>query len=230
MVILIAVAVVAMVLLSTRAAASVIPPPLPTLAPGPPPAMQGIAGQVAAGQALATAAEAIPVVGQAASSIISALDAAHVQRAKEAVSENTAVDNFIPGFDNAIAQIVAGYNNGSLTAAQAIQLLDQQWHYYWSEVSPVIQPGRNGCNSGASIDYSPGHPPTESVTTSCGGSWGAACCIGVQVIGSSIGRLQQCIAAVDTGGGTAACGISPVVQGKYSNFSRPAYKVVITKP
>lgn len=230
---LLLVAVVAVVLLSRGAVAyATNQPPPPIITAGPTSSQAGIAGQVAAGTAIAQAASAIPVVGGALSSIINGLDAAHIQRAKEATNENVAVDNFIPGFDNYITQVVNAYNNGAATAAQAISMLDTLWHYYWQEVTPVIQPGRNGCNGGASIDYSPGHPPTESVSQSCSGSWGAACCIGVQVIGSGIGRLQQVIAAVDAGppGTSAQSGIPPVVAGNYSNFTRAAYKVTVTKP
>lgn len=182
-------------------------------------------------QAAGSALSSIPVVGGIASSILGSFMAASQLRAKQATNENSAVDNFITkGFDPGIAQVVNAYNAGQITGAQAVTLLDQLWRNYWAEVSPQIQPGRNGCNSGAGIDYSPMHPPTLSVAQSCSGSWGAACCIGVQVIGSSIGRLQQTIMAVEASGGSRTCGISPVSPSKYSTFSRPAWRVTVQKP
>ena len=101
------------------------------------------------GSSLATA---IPIIGGVVSAIAGSLLAAHEQRKAQATSENDAVDRFIPAWDQALTQIVNNYNSGALTATQAITLLDSLWPQYWAEVTPHIQPQRNGCNGGAGID------------------------------------------------------------------------------
>lgn len=177
----------------------------------------------------------VPVVGQIASAAFQAISgiflAGHIQRQKEAISENAAVDNFITrGFDPGIAKVVNAYNYGQVTGQESVTLLDMLWKHYWAEVSGQIQPGRNGCNSGAGIDYSPGHPPTGGPSQHCAGSWGAACCIGAEVIGSSIGRLQQAIATVEQRGGSQTVVISKVYPSKYSRYTRESYPVTVQRP
>lgn len=210
-----------------------VTPPAPVI---PPNAIQGqtmVGGSVVDNLIMHNVSAAlgqIPVVGPFFQSVLGAFTQASQQRAREATSENQAVDAFIVrGFDPGIVQVVNGYNRAQLSAAEAVNLLDQLWKNFWAEVSSQIQPGRNGCQNGAAIDYSPAHPPTISASQSCGGSWGAACCVATQVIGSSIGRLQQAIIYVDSNGGSKTVVISKVFPSKYSNFSRPAYSVTVQK-
>jgi hypothetical protein len=77
-------------------------------------------------QASNTALNAIPVVGPAVAAVAnvltSSLKAASAARAKQATTENAAVALAVPGWDQAIAQIVAAYNNGGLSASQTVTL------------------------------------------------------------------------------------------------------------
>src|SRR5271170_4367794 len=75
-----------------------------------------------AGPALAAAATALTKVFQAASAA----------RAKAATSENQAVSAAVPGWDQALAQIVNNYNSGQLSAAGVIQLLTAIMTNYWA--------------------------------------------------------------------------------------------------
>lgn len=175
---------------------------------------------------------AIPVVGGVLESIAGAFLAAHQQRAREATSENAAVDNFITkGFNPGVVQVANAYNARQISADDALRLLDQLWQSYWAEVGPVIQPGRNGCQSGAAIDYAPGHPPSGGPGSWCGRSgWGAACCLGAEQIGSGLGRLGRAILQVDQQGGSQTVAFAPINPNKYSNFSAPGFSVTVYGP
>src|ERR1700689_5118155 len=92
-----------------------------------------------------------PIIGAAFSAIAGGLLKASAMRAAQAKNENQAVAAAVPGWDQAVAQIVAAYNAGSITAAQAVNLLNMSASNFWNEVTPQVQPGRNGSNSGKSL-------------------------------------------------------------------------------
>jgi len=183
----------------------------------------------------------IPVVGPAlsavASAITSALKGASMKRAKEAVSENQAVVAGVQGWDAAVAAIAKGYNNGDLTGDNVLGMLASPqtqrvgltsgasgllWSNYWSEVSPQIQPGRNGCKSGTVA-----HDPKVSM---CGGKvYGAACCVGYDNLDNSQLYLAQAVVmAEQTGKGTG--NVVQVFASKYGGVNRSAYTVTFTRP
>jgi hypothetical protein len=176
-------------------------------------------------QASNTALNAIPVVGPAVAAVAnvltSSLKAASAARAKQATTENAAVALAVPGWDQAIAQIVAAYNNGGLSASQTVTLIGQAWQNYWSEVGPKIQPGRNGCQSGAVTQ--------PSGVSFCGGTtYGAACCVGYDDLKNSNNNMVYAVnQAANTGKPTPAV-ILAVFASKYGGINRPQYTVTFT--
>ena len=160
--------------------AAVVNPPSPTQVTGVNVASMAVSAATSVGvAAVSTPASfaALGLTGAAAGAatagiaavvaIGAALLAAHEQRKKQATSENAAMNNGVVGYDSAVKQVNAAYNNRSIDAAQTIQFLQTIISNYWAEVTPVIQPGRNGCNGGA-----------QCSGLTCGGSVGAACCVG----------------------------------------------------
>jgi hypothetical protein len=127
-------------------------------------------GFVALGLTGAAAGAAVAGIG-AVVAIGAALWAAHEQRKKQATNENAAVNVGVQGFDQDIRTVNQAYNSRQIDAPSAIQLVQQVLAQYWALVTPVIQPGRNGCSGGQAC------PPVTS-TSPCSGSIGAACCVG----------------------------------------------------
>lgn len=141
----------------------------------------------------------------AAGAVFSALWQAHQLRARQATSENQAVNAGVQGVDAAIRAVNAAYNSGAASPAQCVAALQQILTNWWAEVVPVIQPGRNGCNSGS-----------QCSGLQCGGSVGAACCVGCgniagnngapspfsgQISGTAYWGIQGAIAVISMGGG-----------------------------
>jgi hypothetical protein len=114
----------------------------------------------------AAAGAAVAGIGVIAT-IGAAMLAAHEQRKKQATTENAAVNQGVQEFDVNMKQINAAYNSRQIDAQSAISLLQTALSYYWQLVTPVIQPGRNGCQGGAVCSG-----------LTCGGDVGAACCVG----------------------------------------------------
>ncbi len=183
--------------------------------------------------ALGGAAAAIPVVGAAVSVIASVLIAASQKRAKEATSENTAVNNGYPGWDAAVQQIVGAFNGGQIDAVGAQTLLAQALTNYWNEVTPQIQPGRNGCNGGASCPPS-SNPSSDSAYTTtanasyCSGSIGAACCVGCADLALSNSNLQYAAALAEKTGQPQTAFVQAIAPSKYGTIARPSYTVTFT--
>lgn len=173
---------------------------------------------------VSTSLNFIPVVGPIVSAVYSAIAsvllAASKKRAAEAENENAAVANFIPAFDQGVTTIVSAYNGGKITAAEACQLLETLWANYWSECTPQIQPGRNGCNGGAAINSS-------GSNFQCSGSWGAACCVGGGVIRPSIFHLENAINANASSGKPQKAYVQPVYPSGYGGTNRQGYYVPI---
>lgn len=129
----------------------------------------------------------------------------------------------VPGWDQAVTQIVNAYNNGQLTAAQVGQAIDAIWQNYWSEVGPQIQPGRNGCQSGQVTQ-----PSTVSF---CGGTtYGAACCVGYDDLKNSNNNMKFAVQQADNTGKPTPAAILAVFASKYGGINRPAYTVTFIRP
>jgi hypothetical protein len=169
-------------------------------------------------------------IGSALVSVLTAVFfSASAKRAKEAKAENSAVAAALPGWDQAIAGIATGYNAGGLTVAQAQNLLMLQLANYWSEVTPQIQPGRNGCNGGNSCPGSP-NPSASNVTNEgganyCSGAIGAACCVGCADLNLSTANLMWAVAQADKTKTTQNAFIQTVFGSKYGGVNRAAYLV-----
>lgn len=180
-------------------------------------------------------AGAIPVVGAALQAISSALFAASAKRAKAARDENSAIAAAVPGFDQAIKQVVNAYNTGQLTASQTSQLLDQVMNNYWSEVGPQIQSGRNGCNNGSNCPGSaqPSSPlalATTAPSTYCSGAIGGACCVGCASLQLSVDNINAALAITSQNGQSVTTNIQAVFPSKYGGINRPKYTMVVQRP
>lgn len=187
-----------------------------------------------AAQALGFIPVAGPAIAGAFKAIAGALLQASQKRAKEAVSENSAVAAAVPGWDAGVATIAKAYNNGQIDGDQAKQLLQTNMANYWSEVAPQIQPGRNGCSSGANCPGSKNPNSATSLETTapssyCSGSIGASCCVGCASLALSTANMNYAISQADAGAPTAAT-IQAVFKSKYGGVDRSRYTVTFTKP
>jgi hypothetical protein len=211
----------------------------------PPPAMnvaaQGGQQQTEAAEAAGVGASLnfVPVVGPVLSAAFSAIAGglikASAARAAAAKNENTAVAAGVPGWDQAVSQIVAGYNSGSITLAQTIQLLQMALTNYWNEVTPQIQSGRNGCSGGSSCP-GPANPNSSMNTATtapasyCSGSIGAACCVGCANLHLGTSNMMYAVTQVDATGASMRALIPQVFASKYGGTNRAQYMVTFTKP
>ncbi len=169
--------------------------------------------------AAANAANAIPVVGPAVSQglkkLFGFLLGASQARAKEAISENTAVNKAVGLFDQGVKEVVDAANNGQISAQEALGYCDSIWQLYWTTVGAHIQPGRNGCNTGSNC---------SAVTMGCpGSSIGAACCVGCDEIRQSLNNLR----AMFQKGGSARI-YQVIASAKYGTAARAGYTVTYT--
>lgn len=159
----------------------------------------------------------------AVAAIAAALWAAHEQRVKQAKDENSATNNGVLGWDSGMRQINAAYNARHIDAASAISLMQQVMEAYWAEVVPHIQPGRNGCQNGASCPASANPNSSTSYATTapatyCSGSIGAACCVGCADLQLS---MTNAIVAIQHGGGPSF--VQKVYPSKYGAVARESY-------
>lgn len=202
-----------------------------------PPAIvaQSTAGQtIQTEQATLAAANAglnaIPVVGAALVPLVNvvenALFSASKARAAQATTENAAVALAVPGWDQGVKQVVTLYNAGSLSASQVVGLLQQLMANYFMEVGPKIQPGRNGCQSGA-ITKAQADQQFPGLDQ-CSGDWGGACCVGYASLWNSVNNMTYAVnLAANTGKPTPAVVIQ-VNASKYGGVNRAQYTVVFT--
>ena len=193
-------------------------------------------GLIAGGSALSIA---LPGIGVVAAAIFGALMAASAKRAAEARSENAAVAKEIPQWDAGVRQIVAAYNSGQITMAEAAYGLGtprtgQQgvlWQAYWNVVGPQIQPGRNGCKSGTvdqgDVSFCGGNAATVNSRT-----YGAACCVGYDNLDVGSLYLVTALKQADANPGmpVTSKAVPTVYASKYGGINRPGYNVVFKKP
>ncbi len=173
------------------------------------------------GGAVTAAVAGIGIVG----AIAGALFAAHEQRLKQATDENSAVNLGVAGFDRDIASVGGAVNAKQITIVQALPLLATIKANYWALVAPHIQPGRNGCQSGAACPG--GQVGGKGCTTGqckCGGSIGGACCVGCCNINGSIAN----IIALYQSGRSGSAEICHVFGSKYGATDRPTYQFTYT--
>jgi hypothetical protein len=186
-------------------------------------AQSAISALSTVGSTASAIGKALPIVGAAVAGILAVFQAESAKRAKQATSENSAVAAAVPGWDQNVTVIVNAYNSGQITAAQVSTAIDAIWKNYWSEVGPQIQPGRNGCQSGAVTQ-----PSTVSF---CGGStYGAACCVGYDDLKNSNNNMKAAVASADKSGKPTPAIILPVFASKYGGINRPQYTVTFIRP
>lgn len=182
--------------------------------------------------ASSSALQAVPVVGAAVGLIAGVLIAASKKRAQEATSENSAVAAAVPGWDAAIASIVANYNAGAIDASGVQQLLQTALSNYWQECSAQIQPGRNGCNSGANCPPVTGavsaNSTNEGGNNYCSGNIGAACCVGCADLNLSTSNMNYAVNQAQQSGKSISAFVQVVYASKYGGVNRPAYAVTFT--
>jgi hypothetical protein len=184
-----------------------------------------IEGALKAGSSLA---KAVPIIGGVIDSLISYFSAASQKRAQQARTENQAVANAVPGWDNALNQIVNAYNNGNITASQVSQAMRVIWQNYWNEVGPQVQPDRNACQSGTM---------PKSVADSqfpgmkqCSGPWGAGCCVAYADLANGEIAINAAVALTEKTGQPAPATIPAVFASKYGGSNRAAYTVIFRRP
>jgi hypothetical protein len=180
----------------------------------------------ASGQGFATGGP-IGAVVAGVSSLISGLAQGHKIRMQQATDENSAMNLGVQGYDQSLQAINAAYVARQINAVEAIQLVQTVMQNYWAEVTPHIQPGRNGCQGGSSC------PPWPASGNGCSGSIGAACCVGCYDLaggpepanfsgyGTMYFGIMGTIAVLQQGGGTVY--YQPVVGSKYGGRQRNAY-------
>jgi hypothetical protein len=136
------------------------------------------------------------------------------KRAKEATDENTAENIAVAGFDSDLKTIQQAVNNGTITLNEAIQAVAVARSNFWASVTPHIQPGRNGCSSGAACPAN-----IDQLPHYCSGNIGGSCCIGCSDIQKSINNV---LAVLNAGGGTAEI-LTVYGNSKYGSNTRPGY-------
>jgi hypothetical protein len=186
----------------------------------------------AAGSGAAWGAAAGPIgagVG-AIVGLIAGFMAGHELRAKQAKNENAAVNLGVPGFDQGLRQLQQAYKAGTISPTDVQQGVSVLLQNFWQEVAPNIQPGRNGCNSGASC---PADTSAQGKQP-CTGNIGAACCVGCFPLTESITGPTGVLAAVmgqsASKSGPYTAEIMAVGASKYGTSYRAPYTLDFTPP
>jgi len=165
------------------------------------------------------ALNAIPVVGQAISSVASAilgpLLAAHRQRMKDATTENQRVSNAVPSFYDKVIKIVNYYNAGRITKAEATQALLQLDNDTYTSLREFVG--------------SPGTAWNSNLPGVCDKSCTVGCCIYNTWLHPDIvsvpGR-KGVIPLMSTGGSKVLGGIPT---NKYAFVAYPAVPITVRK-
>lgn len=163
----------------------------------------------------------------AASSIVGALLAGHVARLKGAKSENEAIPQVVSAFDADVQQIVAAYNNGSISGAQAVQVLqtvDAGIVSYlrkqvgppgtaWSDTSGFAGKCDKTCTAGCCVYYGDLGPVISGLEIAMGGSgrWGVN---DPRLSASTTGVTVQ---------------VPQVFASKYGGVNRPGYTLTVVR-
>ncbi len=191
----------------------------------------GVISSVAADSAMASWAGPIGAGVGAVIGIIGGLLAGHELRAKQAKNENSAVNIGVSGFDSDLKTIQQAFKSGQISASDAMNAVEQTlMPGYWTVVTPQVQPGRNGCNSGSSC------PPDTSAQGKqpCTGNIGAACCVGCYQLEPSVSGPNGVLAALagqsQSKGGPYTADIHIVAGSKYGASTRSAYTLDFTPP
>lgn len=160
------------------------------------------------GSTLGSAASSIPIAGIALS-IVTSLLQGHAIRAKDAASEDAAMNQIIPGITQAFQQIAVNVNNGSYTPAQAESALANLLASYNSFVQ--------------SLQGKPGIADNHNAP---GSVCGKACTIGCCLRGAYVQQtINQFVAALQNG--TGVVGTSGIPASKYGFTGVPAWQVTV---
>jgi len=150
----------------------------------------------------------IAAAGATAGAIFGSLWQGHQLRMAQAKDENSATNIGVAGFDSDIRLVNAQYNAGMIDVQTAILALQQTFVQYWIITNKYIQPGRNGCCSGATCQGA--QSVLQSGKQPCTGDIGAACCIGCAPLYYSL-YAQGSEVGIDPSGGIGA--ITVLAQG-----------------
>lgn len=190
-----------------------------------------ISSIASSGSAIGAAAGPIGAAVGVVVGLIAGLMAKHELRKKQATNENSAMNQGVSGWDSDIKQINAAYKAGGLSASDAMQAVQVAMQNFWQLVTPYIQPGRNGCNSGSSCpDLGTMHNQNP-----CTGSIGAACCVGCfdlqWAIGPELDGIQAAISGQSTNAGGKYVSRQPAVNSsQYGGLARGEYTLDWTPP
>lgn len=159
--------------------------------------------------------------------IVTGIFSGMAERARQATSENQALNEFVAGVDQAIKQVASDYNSGQISQNDAEAEIASIWSWYGQVVTPHIQPNRNGCASGSNC---PGtatqYASTNGVPNGfCSGNEGASCCVGCGPIRLALENMSH---ALQAGKGTFTV---PKVWGDhYGLQTREAYTISLNPP
>lgn len=148
--------------------------------------------------------------------IISGLLGGHARRAAQAKNENAAMNYAVQDFDAGLKAVNAAFNAGEISSDTAIQYLEQIENAFWSDIQKyqiaAVPCAACVAGNGSVADFS------SHGGTTCNKQCTAGCCVGCNDVRCGV---DNCIAAVQAGGGTAA--IPEVFASKYGGVSRAGY-------
>jgi hypothetical protein len=183
------------------------------------------------------AAAAIQIGMQLGNSILGGLLAGHLQRLKDAKSENEALDNAVPTFDQSIQSIIQYYNAGEITAqaaASAIMQLDGQIKTYfqglsaknlpgiaWTEYSsPAALPCGKACTATCCVYWTMIHPTCIALSAYLSGQSLPASYVGWGVNFAKQNRIS----------GNVTWTVIAINANQYSTYTRPSYQLSVLAP
>jgi hypothetical protein len=191
----------------------------------------GVGTSVATASALGVWAGPAGAAAGAIVGVIMGLFAASAARAKGAKQENTAINVYLPVWDQGLQAIFAAANAGTATPAECIQALQTLMQQWWQAAAQfhglpgVADASGGGGNCGT---YTPG------VTTACSPTGGpqcdksctAFCCIGCRDLMPSAAYAAY-LFGLPTGGSLNVC---TVYASKYGASQRSQYTLTYTPP
>jgi hypothetical protein len=186
---------------------------------------------LASGTALGSFAGPIGAGVGALVGIIAGLFEASAARAKGAKEENSAVNEYLPAWDQALQTIFQQANAGTITAAEAISACQSLMPYWWQAAAQfhglpgVADASNGGANCGT---YIPGQTTACSPTggPNCDKSCTAFCCIGCRDLMPSV-QYAMYVLGLPAGGSFSVC---EVYGSGYGAVQRDSYSLTFTPP
>lgn len=159
-----------------------------------------------------------------AGDLLGGLFGAHAARAQGATNENSAVNELVKGYDQAMRTIFDQANSGQMTANDAINAVESLMPQYWQALARFqTAPGTHAvpCHG-----VPAGDPPNQfGDSTPCDKKCTAGCCVGCNPLASGVANA---VYVFSHGGGKAV--IPKVYGSKYGGQERATYYLTYTPP